>query len=667
MGAAPAAAPGGADPRHRRCVALRGDRQATAAAAARVCGALPSVLDVGPEGVPPGRTRSLLGQAFDAVVIDAHDGLDADLLGRCHGLVRGGGALVLRLPPHGETRRWAPLALPTFALDEAGTRFWARLEALLEDPRAVAPAEPLRAPPPAAAGTAEQARVVAALAAGFCDPAPRSFALLADRGRGKSSALGLAVARALAARPLRVAVTAPTRAAAGELLRFAPPDPERVEFLPPEALLREPARHDVVLVDEAAQLPVALLRELVLRRPQARVAFATTTHGYEGTGRGFVLRFLRWLEERRPCSLLSLREPIRWSGGDPLEDWVFRLLALDADLAEADPAGLASPADLPPARQLDRDELARDEGLLRSLFALLVHAHYRTTPNDLQRLLDAPNLAVHAIVRRGEVLAATLLAREGRLSRATCDELARGRWRIRGHALADTLVVHSARPEAGELDLVRSVRIATHPSLRRLGLARALVDHVHASYAPDLFGTLFGATPELLAFRQAVGYQVARVGQSRGARSGEPPVVMLRPASARGAALLADLRADLARDLPLQVQWLAADGGLDLDPALAPALGAGLAAPRALGDDQLAARFARCARGPQPLEAAAHAVERWLLERPDRLTTLPPPERALLEARVLRRQSWPAAARAAGFPDVPAALTAARRALRRLA
>src|SRR5690606_42099695 len=52
---------------------------------------------------------------------------------------------------------------------------------------------------------------------------------------------------------------------------------------------------DLVIVDEAAQLPVALLQHLVLCHPDTPLAFATTTHGYEGTGRGYVLRFSKWL------------------------------------------------------------------------------------------------------------------------------------------------------------------------------------------------------------------------------------------------------------------------------------------------------------------------------------------------------------------------------------
>jgi tRNA(Met) cytidine acetyltransferase len=419
---------------------------------------------------------------------------------------------------------------------------------------------------------------------------------------------------------------------------------------------------DIIVVDEAAQLPLPLLESLVSRHPRATLAFATTTHGYEGTGRGFVLRFLDWLAKARPqpTEQLTLKEPIRWKLGDPLEHFVYRLLALDVEVA---PASLRAGA-LPAPRRIDKDELARDEALLRSLLALLVHAHYRTTPADLERLLDAPNLDVFAIVEDRRVLGATLVAREGALPRATSEALARGEWRIRGHALADTLIVHAGRVDAGELEQVRSVRIATHPELRRRGIARALVEHIHASYAPDLFGTIFGATPNLLAFRRALGYSLVRVGSSRGISTGEPPVVLLRAGTPRGGALIADLVADLARNLPLQLELLASEG--ELDPGLERALRQDLPAPIELDSSEIRARVVRFADGAQPLEAAAYALRRYLSAHPERLARLEPNERCLLEQRLLARASWRASARAAGYADVPAAMKATRPAIRKL-
>ncbi len=63
----------------------------------------------------------------------------------------------------------------------------------------------------------------------------------------------------------------------------------------------------------------------------AHLAFATTARGYEGTGRGFLLRFVRWLEQRpEPVDHLRLDTPIRFAPDDPVERFTFEALLLDA-------------------------------------------------------------------------------------------------------------------------------------------------------------------------------------------------------------------------------------------------------------------------------------------------------------------------------------------------
>ncbi|MEZ4473811.1 MAG: GNAT family N-acetyltransferase [bacterium] len=436
----------------------------------------------------------------------------------------------------------------------------------------------------------------------------------------------------------RAAVRAPRRAG----LRGAGPEPDRQ--------------------DEAAQLPVPLLQQLVTRHPDARyIAFATTVHGYEGTGRGFVL-FLDWAAQGpRPLTVHRLHAPIRWDADDPLEARIFEALLLDAE-----PCPAPEPFDLDElsACRLDRDALAADETLLRDFFGLLVQAHYRTTPGDLHRLLDAPNVDLHALLLRGRVIAATLVAHEGGLPPALCARIHGGEHRLRGHALAEVLVCHAGRVEAGPLTMVRSVRIATHPALRRLGLGQRLVDHVHASYTPDLFGTLFGATPDLLAFRRHAGYRLVRLGASRGSRTGEPAAVMVRPVTPAAIALIERVQADFARDLPLHLALMRGD--VVVDAAFADALAEGLPPPSRLDAAEADAMLASYAFGPRTLEAAAPAGAGFLARRPDLLAGLAPAERALVEARVLAHRGWDAAARAGGLPSIPAAMRAMRRIIRRL-
>ncbi|AKF04194.1 GNAT family N-acetyltransferase [Sandaracinus amylolyticus] len=665
-------------PRHRRCVVLRGSADATRAAALARVAALEDarVLWVGEPAtrfvsVREHGVRALVGRAFDVVVLDLHAGLDADVLGLACGMIWGGGTLVLRLPPEGEipSARDEELIVAPHTATDVAHRFWARFERVLATTTARDDEATIGVAPHEVSGDAEQRRVIDVLGAAFAGGAPALAVLLADRGRGKSSALGLAIRDAIARSPAqRVAVSAASRDATAEIFRFAlgAPDAVRegaVRFVTPRALAHDGEPFDVIVVDEAAQLPVPLLQRITRAHPHARIAFSSTCRGYEGTGRGFVLRFLEWARsEPRPMVELDLVRPIRWGEDDPLERFVEHALALDAEPAaidEIDEHALEHAV-------VDRARLARDEVLLGELFGLLVHAHYRTTPGDLHRMLDAPNLAVHALLHRGHVVAASVIAHEGALAPELCDRLARGRGRIRGHALPDTLISHAGFAEAGALRMVRSVRIAVHPSLRRRGLARRLVEHVHATYSPDLFGTMFGATPELLRFRRELGYELVRVGASRGSRTGEPAAVMVRPASDRGAALVASMRIELARNLPRQLALLDADGEVGLEPELERALRADLPTPPPLDEDARRAIVARYVAGPQPFDAVALAVTSYVEDHADAIRALDARMRALVESRVRSAHGWERVAADAGYPTVAAAMRALRPAIRAL-
>lgn len=621
------------------------------------------------ETLAPAKVGRALGRAFDVVVLDARAGFHAEALGQAHGLVWGGGELVVLRGEIGaalDASAREPLAAWPFAPADVTTHFDARVDRSLSAIATLADEAPARVRTEIR-GTEEQARAVETIASALLERSPARIALLADRGRGKSSALGLAIRRVLDERACEIAVTGPSLEAAAEVFRFAAregaPCPRFVDL---RELLRGGDRFDAIAVDEAAQLPVPLLRRLVARHDASHIAFATTTHGYEGTGRGFSLRFLRWLRARdRPVIDVALAQPIRWDAGDPLERGVFSALLLDAEIAEiADVDEAALDVARLEHRILSGEDLAADERRLAEIFGLLVHAHHRTTPGDLHRMLDAPNLAVHVLLHDDRVVAGTLVAREGALPEAMSDAVVRGRVRLRAHALADTLLAHLGHVEAGALSMIRSVRIAVHPALRRRGLASTLVEHVHRAYAPDFFGTIFGATPELVQFRRSVGYELVRVSASRGARTGEPAATMLHPRTDRARALLSALRAELARELPLQLRLLSTDDELPLDADLESALRKDLPAPAPIDDAELPAHVHAYAFGPRTFESAAVAIVRWVERNPTALERLSPIERAVVQGRVLRGDGWLKVTRDAGVADVAIAMRTLRRAIR---
>jgi tRNA(Met) C34 N-acetyltransferase TmcA len=192
-----------------------------------------------------------------------------------------------------------------------------------------------------------------------------------------------------------------------------------------------------------------------------------------------------------------------------------------------------------------------------------------------------------------------------------------------------------------------------------------LVEHVHRSEPADLWGTLFGATAGLVAFRRRVGYDVAGLSASRGIRTGEPSVLMLRPTTDAAQRLLAELRLELARELPLRLQLLADDGGIDIDPTLVAALQQGLPETTPYSAAEAESLACAYADGPRTFESVASAI-RTFVETRD-LGELPDDERDVVERRVLRASSWEETTRGAGLANPRIAMRSLRRAIRRLA
>ncbi len=623
------------------------------------------------------QAASLLGGEADLLIYDAFTGLDPDALGAAVGTLRGGGLLVLLRPPLDDwPRQHDAVAAGLGAEPVAGapSRYIRRLARLLgaadgglklcasDLMTALAGAPRLPAPAPAVADaappmprTADQQRAVDAICRTARGRAGRPLVLTSDRGRGKSSALGLAAGRLVAEDGAAVLVTAPRFAATAALFeqarRLLPVGTEeRLRFLSPDALLAQRPAADLLIIDEAAGIPAPLLEALLHQYP--RVCLATTVHGYEGTGRGFEVRFRALLDRHWPGGRrLKLQTPIRWADADPLEGLVHRALLLDAEpVADAVAAGAAL-ADSAFAL-LDRDRLATDEPLLRALFGLLVLGHYQTRPSDLRLLLDAPDLALFAMTNKDRrPLATALVAVEGGLDAELADAVFAGRRRPRGHLLPQTLSAHAGLAQAPRLRHARVVRIAVHPAARRQGLGRALLDGIASHYRRiglDTVGASFGAEVGLLRFWQRCGLPPVHLGTRRNAASGAHAAVVLKGLSAPGEALVRCAGERFAGRLPL----LLAGPFRQLGPDLAAELLAGLPVPGPLPPDaEERGELDGFAHASRPLEASLAPLHRLLVARLGPAIAerrLAPGQVAALIASVLQLRDVDAAAALSG-------------------
>ena len=676
---------------HRRVWLLAGDPHRAPEAAAQALSGIPNErqLWVGGEAPPgvtrvdAGRARTVLGADFDALVFNLWDGFDPDALGAVAGTVRGGGHLLLlgpRLadwPEFDDPDAERILVSPYRRRDIAG-RFLARAARLTTADPAVEVVDldaadtlpDLTVPPaPAVADpwrTDDQRAAVEAIAAVRQGPAHRPLVLVSDRGRGKSSALGLAAAALMAERPLDILVTAPridaaanAFARAAETLDTEHASRTRIEaagssmqFVAPDALLEdEDRRADLLLVDEAAAIPVPLLTGLLKRFPRA--VFATTVHGYEGTGRGFAVRFRAVLDRETPqWRELHLTTPVRWAAGDPTEAWVARVLALDAEPV-ADERILGADAEGVTIEPLDRDALANDDQLLDELFGLLVLAHYRTRPYDLKHLLDGPNITVWVARLNGHVVGTALSAREGGLDKDIASAVFRGHRRLRGHLIPQSLAAHLGLPEAATLTGERVLRIAVHPAVQGRGIGSRILNILRDTAQEQglaWFGTSFGATHDLFRFWSRLGMRPLRLGVTREAASGTHSLMMVAPLSGRARMIMSRAERHVARQLPL----LLADAAHDLEPELATALLGATPPVEGLALDaddwRLLDAFAHEQFGFDDALGALHALALRALGDADLTQCLHPQERLALVERVIEHRSWGAVAEALAVP-----------------
>lgn len=507
--------------------------------------------------LPASRVRTLLGREFLHAVFDARSGLDVEALAMLSGTLQAGSWLIMLVPswqawptqPDQDSLRWSeqeqPIATPHFIqhfqrqlLADEDVVLWQQDQAFVIRPLAArSDWQPASGEP-----TAQQQHILHELNA----TESGVLVITAPRGRGKSALAGMLTQRSLGA----CWITAPSRTAADILQQHARAD---VPFWAPDALLEHCRLHgaprvDWLLIDEAAAIPSSVLSALL---PYfSRILMTTTVQGYEGTGRGFLLKFCATLLQWRA---FTLDEPLRWAVNDPLER------VLDQALLFNEPEAFHSPQspDRPISSSALESRIERaDDWLthpdrLKCCYALLCSAHYRTSPLDLRRLMDAPGMHIASAQMAGEIGGVLWLVEEGGLSASLAHEVWAGRRRPRGNLVAQSLAAHAGLWHAPTLRARRVSRIAVASSYRRQGMGRALIaEQMHEAQrqALDYLSVSFGYQPDLWAFWLSCGFQLVRIGSHLEASSGCYSAMAILPLSEAGRKLAEQGSRQLARN-----------------------------------------------------------------------------------------------------------------------
>ncbi|XP_002022450.2 RNA cytidine acetyltransferase isoform X1 [Drosophila persimilis] len=374
--------------------------------------------------------------------------------------------------------------------------------------------------------TYDQANAVAQFIEALVDKQLKPpMSLTAARGRGKSAALGLSIAAAVAFGYVNVYVTSPHPENLITLFEFVLKGFDALEYqehadytiirstnadykkaiirinitrssrqtiqyiAPSDTHLLNAA--DLLLIDEAAAIPLPLVKKMI---GPYLVFMASTINGYEGTGRSLSLKLISQLQkENNARPPLKLDESIRYQENDDIERWLINLLCLDASTVPSISSGCPTP-DVCELYYIDRDALfsyhKAAESFLHRLVSIYVSSHYKNTPNDLQMMSDAP--AHHLFCLLGpvqrldqlpEILVVIQVSLEGQISSKSISESLG-----RGKKAAGDLIPWNIAEQYGDVDFpklcgVRIVRVATHPNYQRMGYGKRAIQLLKDYYA----------------------------------------------------------------------------------------------------------------------------------------------------------------------------------------
>ena len=534
--------------------------------------------------LPSHKAFKLLGQETRALVYDAFCGFNVDALGLASGIVRGGGIIILLTPSF---KTWPNYDDPEYQRltgshlsDRITARFIQRTIQLINsnagipvirqtDTKAVRVALPAFQPSslqpdtdtlyqskdltPHHALTQDQHNAVENIIRTCRGHRHRPLIITAHRGRGKSSALGLAAAWLLqqTRQTMHILITAPRPdsvktafACAKSILSdkivqettfCLQTEKGSFEFIAPDALEQTTKKADVVFIDEASAIPIPLLEQFLTDYP--RVIFSSTLHGYEGTGQGFTIRFGEILNKKTPgWKKHQITSPIRWAKNDPVEDFIFELLGFNHSIIPDQQAVISCTKDYIHT-VISQDELLINKNLLNQLLSLLTLSHYQTKPSDFRQLLDSPDMEVHVVKAGDTLLGAALITLEESIPPVLHDDIIKGKRRLRGRLLPQLLSTQCNAESALSLSAARIQRIAIHPAINNKGIGSFLLNSIKKNMEKrpiDYIGSNFGATEKLLTFWKKNGFDLVGLSSSRDASSGSHAATVVYPITKNG-------------------------------------------------------------------------------------------------------------------------------------
>ena len=587
-----------------------------------------------PKNIIQSQYKQLLGQECELLIINAYQKFDANAFAAAEGALKGGGLLILLSSPHCNShfdryvqqqlneQSFIVLNENTLLADTSTRRFTAIENASVKHPL----------------NLKQQDDAIQAIIKTVTGHRRRPLVLTANRGRGKSAALGIAAKALIKSGIEKILICAPNKQASNTFFKHAGTT-EHITFISPDLLLQTKPDCELLIIDEAAALPVPFLEAVA--KHYSRLVFSTTLHGYEGSGRGFALRFQKILKQISPeYRTLHIDLPIRWAINDPLEAFTLNSLCL-TEFNQAEPCYDKDQS--VEFRQISQDELLQNKVLLQSIFSLLVTAHYQTKPSDLTLLLNDSDLSIFVLRQKNQLLGVALINLEGNIEPDLANEIFKGTRRIKGNLVPQSLAFHSGFKEACAHSFARIQRIAIYPSSQNNGLGHFFITQIKGwakQQGFDHLSTAFGATEQLTRFWTDQCFSPLRIGTTKDKSSGTFSIIMNSPISDRGQ----NIHHEILMQFEIQFPFYLSRHLQSLDPLIAVLL---LKTPSADDKYQPPALLQGYLSGNLQYQHIEFTLTQ-LLQR-HKLSTLPTNQQKLYIQKVLQNQSWSKVTEQQGF------------------
>ncbi|MCK5819322.1 MAG: tRNA(Met) cytidine acetyltransferase [Psychromonas sp.] len=610
---------------------------------------------------------NILGQETELLIFNALLNFDANLFAAAEGTLKGGGLLVL-LTPQCINKKDFFYQYIDKQLAQFPFCFFSQ-----DNPIDVVPLIPkIDESTTHALNLNDQNDAIIAIKKTITGHQHRPLVLTANRGRGKSAALGIACAHLLIEKHCKhILICAPSKRSVHTAFKHSSallPDfqlahyslhsldlSQSLQFIAPDTLLADKPHTDLLIIDEAAALPVPLLESLT--KHYTRLIFSSTLHGYEGSGRGFALRFQSRLKELSPqYRKYHLTQPIRWAENDPLESFTLNSICL-TQFNHAPPCYHHHQS--VEFQQILAQELLQDKKLLQTIFALLVDAHYQTKPSDLCLLLNGTDLSIFVMQQSQQIIGVALINHEGQISDVLSDDIYKGKRRIKGNLIPQSLAFHSGFKEASSHRFARIQRIAIYPSEQNKSLGTRFIAHLKQWAITNKFDhicTVFGATAQLTRFWQHLNFSPLRMGATRDKSSGAHSLIMSLPLTAKGKAL----NQKISKQCETQFLFQLSRNLQSIDPLLVMLL----LKNKRVTDDINTAKLHSYLEGERPYQYIELDLVELILT--GNLIALSEPQQKLCIEKVLQNHSWVQICKQLGFSGKKQAQQALKNAIKQL-